>query len=166
MDVCIVGGGLAGLALALGMQERGIRAHVFEKVPKIRPHSGTAISLAANGKYSYHSLSILRHPHCYLGTLKSNGNQRKAHRSVHFDVSRIASFGRGETGISGHHDQRGRAHNAHERQVSGARRTGIQGDDHSVLTRTDVHDSLEDCSSDVTRFHRRPRLTPLAPYLR
>lgn len=49
MDVCIVGGGLAGLALAVGMQERGIRAHVFEKAPKIRPHSGTAISLAANG---------------------------------------------------------------------------------------------------------------------
>ncbi len=49
MDVCIVGGGLAGLALAIGMQERGIRAHVFEKAPKIRPHSGTALSLAANG---------------------------------------------------------------------------------------------------------------------
>lgn len=49
MDVCIVGGGLAGMALAIGLQERGIRAHVFEKATKVRPHSGTAISLAANG---------------------------------------------------------------------------------------------------------------------
>ena len=50
MDVVIVGGGLGGLAVALGLQERGIRAEVFEKAPKVRPHSGTALSLAANGK--------------------------------------------------------------------------------------------------------------------
>ncbi|KAG0576439.1 hypothetical protein KC19_5G079900 [Ceratodon purpureus] len=49
MDVVIVGGGLGGLAVALGLQERGIRAEVFEKAPKVRPHSGTALSLAANG---------------------------------------------------------------------------------------------------------------------
>ncbi|KAG0615876.1 hypothetical protein M758_5G072600 [Ceratodon purpureus] len=49
VEVAIVGGGLGGLALAIGLQERGIRAHVFEKAPKVRPHTGTVITLAANG---------------------------------------------------------------------------------------------------------------------
>jgi 2-polyprenyl-6-methoxyphenol hydroxylase-like FAD-dependent oxidoreductase len=51
MDVVIVGGGLGGLAVAVGLQGRGIRAEVFEKAPKVRPHNGTAISLAANGNH-------------------------------------------------------------------------------------------------------------------
>lgn len=51
MDVVIVGGGLGGLALVVGLQERGIRAHVFEKAPTIRKHSGTAISLVANSTH-------------------------------------------------------------------------------------------------------------------
>ena len=49
VDIAIVGGGLGGLALALGLQERGIQAHVFEKAPKVRGRSGTAISLGQNG---------------------------------------------------------------------------------------------------------------------
>ncbi|KAG0578038.1 hypothetical protein M758_5G193000 [Ceratodon purpureus] len=49
VDIAIVGGGLGGLALALGLQERGIRAHVFEKAPKVRKRNGTSISLHMNG---------------------------------------------------------------------------------------------------------------------
>ncbi|KAG0580227.1 hypothetical protein KC19_4G158400 [Ceratodon purpureus] len=49
VDIAIVGGGLGGLALALGLQERGIQAHIFEKAPKLRVHTGTAISLGLNG---------------------------------------------------------------------------------------------------------------------
>lgn len=45
MDVVIVGGGLAGLAVAVGLHERGIRCHVYEKAPKVRLHTGTALSL-------------------------------------------------------------------------------------------------------------------------
>jgi 2-polyprenyl-6-methoxyphenol hydroxylase-like FAD-dependent oxidoreductase len=49
VEIAIVGGGLGGLALAIGLQERGVLAHVFEKAPKARAHTGTAITLAANG---------------------------------------------------------------------------------------------------------------------
>lgn len=49
VDVAIAGGGLCGLALAVGLQERGIDAHVFEKAPALRTDSATAISMALNG---------------------------------------------------------------------------------------------------------------------
>lgn len=49
LDIAIVGGGLGGLALALALQERGIGAHVFDKAPKVRKHSGTSISISLNG---------------------------------------------------------------------------------------------------------------------
>lgn len=50
VDVAIAGGGLCGLALAVGLQERGIDAHVFEKAPALRTDSATAISMALNGE--------------------------------------------------------------------------------------------------------------------
>jgi 2-polyprenyl-6-methoxyphenol hydroxylase-like FAD-dependent oxidoreductase len=62
VDIAIVGGGLGGLALALGLQERGIQAHVFEKAPKVRVHSGTAISLAVNGNSTHVAPHLLSHP--------------------------------------------------------------------------------------------------------
>lgn len=49
VDVAIVGGGMGGLALAIGLQNRGIRAHVFEKSPKQRKHFGTGMSIGENG---------------------------------------------------------------------------------------------------------------------
>jgi 2-polyprenyl-6-methoxyphenol hydroxylase-like FAD-dependent oxidoreductase len=52
VDVAIVGGGMGGLALAVGLQERGIQAHVFEKSPKERRHFGTGISIGQNGMSS------------------------------------------------------------------------------------------------------------------
>ena len=48
VDVVIAGGGLCGLAVAVELLERGIRAHVFEKALMVRKQSGTAIALAAN----------------------------------------------------------------------------------------------------------------------
>lgn len=49
VDVAIVGGGMAGLALAVALQERGIQAHVFEKAPAKRKHFGTGMSIGQNG---------------------------------------------------------------------------------------------------------------------
>jgi 2-polyprenyl-6-methoxyphenol hydroxylase-like FAD-dependent oxidoreductase len=50
IDVAIVGGGMGGLALAVGLQHRGIQAHVFEKSPEERKHFGTGMSIGQNGK--------------------------------------------------------------------------------------------------------------------
>ncbi|KAJ7296122.1 hypothetical protein O6H91_Y142700 [Diphasiastrum complanatum] len=49
VDVAIVGAGMAGLGLAVGLRERGIRAHVFEKAAALRSDTATGISVALNG---------------------------------------------------------------------------------------------------------------------
>ena len=36
-EIAIVGAGIAGLALALGLHQRGISSRVYEVAPKIRP---------------------------------------------------------------------------------------------------------------------------------
>lgn len=50
VSVAIVGGGLGGLALAIGLLEKGIDAHVFEAAKELRTDSGTVISVARNGR--------------------------------------------------------------------------------------------------------------------
>ena len=49
VEVAIVGGGMAGLALAVGLQDRGIDCHVFEAAAELRTSTATIISIATNG---------------------------------------------------------------------------------------------------------------------
>lgn len=44
MEIAIIGGGIAGLALAIGLHQRGIESHVFEAAPQVR-EIGVGITL-------------------------------------------------------------------------------------------------------------------------
>eukprot|EP00274_Cyanoptyche_gloeocystis_P007377 CAMPEP_0196653076 /NCGR_PEP_ID=MMETSP1086-20130531/2656_1 /TAXON_ID=77921 /ORGANISM="Cyanoptyche gloeocystis , Strain SAG4.97" /LENGTH=503 /DNA_ID=CAMNT_0041984073 /DNA_START=77 /DNA_END=1588 /DNA_ORIENTATION=- len=50
VEVAIIGGGLGGLAVAVGLQQRGIDAHVFEAAPELRNVSQGVIGLFENGR--------------------------------------------------------------------------------------------------------------------
>lgn len=50
VDVAIVGGGMAGLAIGIGLRLGGIKVHVFEKSPQKRKHFGTGMSIGENGR--------------------------------------------------------------------------------------------------------------------
>ncbi|MCO5614582.1 hypothetical protein L7F22_068865 [Adiantum nelumboides] len=49
VEVAIVGGGLAGLAVLVALQQRGIKAHLYEKYPGLRSDTATAIGIGSNG---------------------------------------------------------------------------------------------------------------------
>ncbi|KAI5063100.1 hypothetical protein GOP47_0021647 [Adiantum capillus-veneris] len=49
VQVAIVGGGLAGLAVLLALRTRGIQAHLFEKCPNLRSDTATAIGIGPIG---------------------------------------------------------------------------------------------------------------------
>lgn len=58
MNVTIVGGGIAGLATALCLEQRGIAAQVYESTPELRP-VGVGISLLPNGARELDALGVL-----------------------------------------------------------------------------------------------------------
>lgn len=53
LDVAIVGAGPAGLALAIGLKQKGLHVKVFEAVPEIKER-GAAVFLQASSKSSGH----------------------------------------------------------------------------------------------------------------
>jgi 2-polyprenyl-6-methoxyphenol hydroxylase-like FAD-dependent oxidoreductase len=58
MDVMIVGGGIAGLTLALGLHQRGVSCRVYEAAPEFR-ELGVGISLLPHGTKEIAALGLL-----------------------------------------------------------------------------------------------------------
>jgi salicylate hydroxylase len=58
MQVAIVGAGIGGLALALALRERGVRAEVYEQAAELT-EIGAAIALSANGTREFARLGLL-----------------------------------------------------------------------------------------------------------
>jgi 2-polyprenyl-6-methoxyphenol hydroxylase-like FAD-dependent oxidoreductase len=57
MEVAIVGGGIAGLALALNLQERGISCRVYERAPEVK-EIGVGITLLPHAMREFTALGI------------------------------------------------------------------------------------------------------------
>ncbi|WP_421895805.1 FAD-dependent monooxygenase [Marinoscillum sp.] len=57
LTITIIGGGIAGLCTALALQNRGIRAEVFEASPKLEP-VGAGLGLGANAMLAFKELGI------------------------------------------------------------------------------------------------------------
>ena len=57
MNVAIVGGGICGLSLALHLKKKGIKAHVYERVPEIKP-LGVGITLLPHAMREFSALGI------------------------------------------------------------------------------------------------------------
>ena len=57
-DVVIIGGGIAGLTLALQLHERGLECTVYEAAPELRP-LGVGISLLPHGTQALAALGLL-----------------------------------------------------------------------------------------------------------
>jgi 2-polyprenyl-6-methoxyphenol hydroxylase-like FAD-dependent oxidoreductase len=56
--IVIVGGGIAGLSLALHLHQRGVACHVYEAAPALRP-LGVGISLLPHGTKALVELGLL-----------------------------------------------------------------------------------------------------------
>lgn len=58
MDIIVIGGGIGGLTLALALHERGIRCHIFESAPEIRP-IGVGVNLLPHSTKELAKLGLL-----------------------------------------------------------------------------------------------------------
>jgi len=59
MRIAVVGGGIAGLAFALALHQRGLRCHVFEGAPEVR-EIGVGITLLPHAVRELDALGLLR----------------------------------------------------------------------------------------------------------
>src|SRR5215468_8472542 len=57
MEVAIIGGGVAGLSLAMNLHARGILAHVYERAPEIR-ELGVGITLLPHAMREFSALGV------------------------------------------------------------------------------------------------------------
>src|SRR4051794_23738132 len=58
MKIAIIGGGIGGLALALGLQQRGIAATVYEAAPEVK-ELGVGITLLPHAMREFIALGLL-----------------------------------------------------------------------------------------------------------
>lgn len=55
--IAILGGGIAGLSIAIALAQKGIATTIFEAAPEVKP-VGAGIVLAANAMYAYRKMGI------------------------------------------------------------------------------------------------------------
>ena len=58
INIAIVGGGIAGLALALGLKRKGLSCEIYESVPEIK-ELGVGITLLPHGMRELAALGVL-----------------------------------------------------------------------------------------------------------
>ncbi len=59
MDVIIIGGGIGGLATAVGLHKLGIKAHVYERASRFKP-LGTGIGIGSNAMLALNELGVAK----------------------------------------------------------------------------------------------------------
>src|ERR1700741_1946052 len=57
MEVAIIGGGIAGLGLALNLHRRGIACHVYERAPEVK-ELGVGITLLPHAMREFAALGL------------------------------------------------------------------------------------------------------------
>ncbi|CAI5511155.1 unnamed protein product [Closterium sp. Naga37s-1] len=105
VDVAIAGGGLAGLALAAGLQARGVEVAVFEAAPALRSDNSTVLVIWPNGAAALDGilpgLSATMARHGTLVKRRSLCNRRKPPPPPGEAESGLGESGCAESGGSG-----------------------------------------------------------------
>src|SRR5690625_5530475 len=57
MEIVIIGGGIGGLAAAVGLHKIGIKAHVYEQASNFKP-LGTGIGIGSNAMLALNKLGV------------------------------------------------------------------------------------------------------------
>lgn len=106
MEVAIVGGGIVGLALALGLHKRGVSCHVYEAAPEVR-EIGVGITLLPHAMRELAALGLSEKAHALGIELNTSAFYNRFGQPIYAEArGRAAGYPYPEVSI-----HRGRLHN-------------------------------------------------------